>query len=173
MPKASAAAGIEQAQVMTGVAGRVEAYQDSTAEIEGVAVGGGEDAVGGHGQQRTVQAVGLSLAIHSLDGGEQRGRVGHVSRPARMYDQPRLGKGLHHRPSPAGVIEMDVGQEYVIDAGRRQSQPLQGVQHTRQAGGAGGIHHGDPAARDEEINRGQSGPEVASVQGINAGFVAQ
>ena len=90
-----------------------------------------------------------------------------------MHHQPGFGKGLHHRPGPAGVVQMDVGQEDVIDAGRRQSQAPQGVQYPRQAGVGGGVHHGDPAAFDEKVNRGELGAEVAGVHGINAGFVTQ
>ena len=169
----AATVGIEQAQVVTGVAGGVKTHQSAATEVEGMAIAGGEDALDRHRRQLTVQPLSLVRAIDGLDGGEQRRRVGHVPRPARMHHQPGFGKGLHHRPGPAGVIQMDVGQEDVIDAGRRQSQAPQGVQYPRQAGVGGGVHHGDPAAFDEEIDRGELGAEVAGVHGVNTGFITQ
>ena len=143
--------------------GGVDAHQGAAAEVESMTIAGGEDALDRHRRQVTVQPFGFTRTVNGLDGGEQRRRVGHVRRAARMHHQPGFGKGLHHRPGPAGVIQMDVGQENVIDAGRRQSQAPQGVQYPRQAGVGGGVHHGDPAAFDEEIDRGELGAEVAGV----------
>jgi len=159
--------------MMAGVAGGIQTNQSSTAKLEAITLLGDEDAIFGHGQQLAVQPVSLRLAVHRLHGGEQFRGIGHVPRSARMHDQARFRKRLHHGPRAAGMIEMYVGQEHVGHVGGRQTQLLQRSQGARQGRVAGRIHHGDLAVLDDEMDGGELGPDVTGIESVDTVLVVQ
>ena len=84
------------------------------------------------GHELAVRALDLSRAVDRGRAAHQVGRSRQVARAARMDDQPRPRQSLHEQSRAAGMVEVDVGRDDVVDGIRRQPARAR----ARQAGAA-------------------------------------
>ncbi len=102
--------------VMPCVAGCVDTQQFSSGEIDDVVVAGRVDTRGIDRHQRAVAALDFFLAVNGRRAGDELARVDHVPSTARMNDGAGVRQFLHQRTGAAGVIEMHVRENHVIDS---------------------------------------------------------
>jgi len=89
-----------------------------------------------------------------------------------MHHQPGVGQFAHQRAGAAGVVEVDVAEDDVIDRIAAQAQLVQCRQHIRQRIVAPGIDQCHPAVIDDQVDRRQDRADIAGVKGMNAVFVS-
>ena len=82
-----------------------------------------------------------------------------------MHDQARIREGRHHRAGAAGMVEVDVREQHVIDAFRCQAQRGERFLRARQAGVAAGVDEGGAAVIDDQVDGGQLVAHIAGVEG--------
>ena len=84
-------------------------------EAEAVLITGLDDALCIDRHDFTVKFVGFFLAVNALRSGDELRRIRHVRRASRVYHAARIRQRLHQCPGAAGMVQVDVGQENVID----------------------------------------------------------
>lgn len=159
---------VDDADVVLGVARGVDHEQFAAAELDSQSFVSVDDALGRDGQDVAVDVVDVVLAINGGDAGDKLGGLGHVARAARMDDQFGVGEFAHERPGAAGVVEVDMGEDDVIDSIAAEADLVQRFQHIGQRVVAAGIDEGDPAVVDDHVDGGQDGAHVAGVEGDDA-----
>ena len=94
----------------------------------------------------------------------ERGRIDHVARAARMNDELRFRQLLHQQARTAGVIEMHVRQDHVVDAGPGQAEDFECLHQARDGVIRSGVHEGGAAVRDDQVTGIE---EIADEAGID------
>jgi len=85
-----------------------------------------------------------------------------------MHHQLGVGQGRHVSARAAGVVEVDVGEENVIDRLRREPQFRQRGEKARQRAVVGGVDDRGATAFDDEMHGGKAGAHVTGIDGMNA-----
>ena len=150
----------------------IDAQQFAPPQFQHQPIVGVHDTLGRNGQNIAVDRVNVRLTINSGDAGHQPGRLGHVARTARMHHQLGLGQFAHQRAGTAGVVEVDVAEDDVIDRIATQAQLIERRQHIRQRIVAAGIDQRHPPIVDNQVDRRQDRTDIAGVKGMNAVLVS-
>ena len=157
-----------QAVVVPGVPLGVQRANLAAAETEAVLVRGHVDASSVDRHDLAVKFEGLLLAVHALRTGDEFLRVGHVRCAARVQHATRVRQRLHQQASASGVIEMDVGQEDVVDVAAIEIVLLQRVEQVRHAVVGAGVDEGRAAVGDHQVAGVCGRSQVQGVDGDNA-----
>ena len=91
-----------------------------------------------------------------------------MARAARMDDEPRAGQMLHQQADAAGVVEVDVGRDDVVD---RVDVEIGGGERGEQARHRvvrAGIDERRPAALDDQVGGVEERPMKAGVDDVDA-----
>lgn len=164
----AAALAVDDADVVPRVPRRIEAQQLAAGEVEAQFVRRFDDARGVDRQHLAVQAAHFGRAIDGGGAGHQLGGIGHVPRAARVHHEAGVGEGAHHRAGAAGVVEMDVRQDHVIDALRRQIERGQRPLDRAQRFVVAGIDDRGAAFSDDRWEwLPQRRTNVAGIEGID------
>jgi len=102
--------------VVARVAGGVEHRQWPPCQRDHLAIRQRLRAPGRHGDEFTVGAPHLFLAIDRQRAGPQRARVQQMAQAARVGREARVRQGLHQRASATGVIQVDVSGNHPVHA---------------------------------------------------------
>ena len=148
-----AGVGVDEADVVLGVAGGVVAVQAAAAaEIDRSGVVQGHDAVGGDGREHAEEPV-ERVAVDHPGAGHEPARVGQVPRAPLVHDdlRPRV-----HRRDVAGaarVVEVDVRDHDGGEVPGADPEPGQGVADHRGGRRGPGLHQARPVAADQVARR--------------------
>lgn len=159
---------VDDADVVLGVARGVDHEQFAAAELDGQAFVGVDDALGRDGQDVAVDVLDVVLAVNRGDAGDKLGGLGHVARAARMDDELGVREFAHERAGAAGVVEVDMGEDDVIDSIAAEADLVQRFLHIGQRVVAAGIDEGNAAVVDDHVDGGQDGAHIAGVEGDDA-----
>ena len=122
-------------------------------------------ALGGDGLGLTVRPLEALRAVDRGRTGDEPGRVDHVRRAPRVQHAHGVGQRPHEAARPAGMIEVHVGEQDVVDCLRTQ---LERAQRREQIGhrviGTHIDERGPPALLDE-VRGGVSRVQVLGVDG--------
>jgi hypothetical protein len=91
-----------------------------------------------------------------------------IWRTPRGRQQGGLGQGLHQQAGAAGVVEVDVGGDDVVDHLGRQAQRIERGQQARHGVVGAGVDKQRAAAFDHQIGRIKLRPVKARVYGVDA-----
>ena len=107
-------------------------------------------------------------AVDARRASDETRRIDEVARAARMDDEPRVRQVLHQQARAAGMVEMDVGRDDVVDrvdadagASERREQARDGVVGAR-------VDEGGAAALDDQVGRVEERAMKAGVDDADA-----
>jgi hypothetical protein len=86
----------------------------------------------------------------------------------RMNNQFGIWKGLHHRARAARVIQVNVGQNNVVDRIDIQSKLFQCRQCIRYSVIGAGIDESNMAVLHDQVNSGENRPHITRVERDNS-----
>ena len=95
-------------------------------------------------------------------------RIDEVARAARMRDQPRPRQLLHQQADAAGVVEVHVGRDHVVDRVGRQAGGVERGEQARHRMVGAGIDEGGAAAFDDQVGGVEERPMKAGVDDVDA-----
>ena len=82
-----------------------------------------------------------------------------------MDDQAGVRKSRHHAASATGMIQVDMGQDDVVNCAVIQPKPSQCSDRVWQCIVAARVNERNPAALDHQMNRRQNRPHIARIEG--------
>ncbi len=94
---------------------------------------------------------------------DQPRRIDHVARAARVYDRLRVGKVLHQGPGASRMIEMDMGQKYVIDRSIVDALAFERVKQQRNTVVRSSVYKSGVAVLDDDVARIEQRSHVIGV----------
>ena len=135
---------------MAGVSRRVGDLQAAAAEPQPLAAVERAHGPLRHGQNRPPERV-HAIAVQPPGAREQAGRIHQVGRavPVDVHAQVRVA--AHEHADPAGVVEVDVGEQHAGDGGERVARQAQALFERSQRRGRSGIDEQQLAAGLEQI----------------------
>ena len=151
--------------------GRVEQRQLAAAQPQGRTVRRLHDAIDRHRQDLAIERAGTVCSVDFVGGCYQLRRVGHVSRTARMHDQPRLRQLAHQQARTSRVIEVDMGQDNVLDHGAGNAQGIERAQDNGGRGIGGGIDQRRTPFADDEVYGIVNRLDIARIDDMDIVFV--
>ena len=150
------------------MAGRVEKAQRAAGQLDRHVVGGLEDTLGRDRHQRAVGALDLlgavdrGRALHEVD------RIDQVARTARMNDESGLRKLRHQQARTAGMVEMDVGRDHVVDRVDAKAHRLQGREQPGHRVVRSGVDERRAVAFDDQVGGVEARAVKAGVDDVDA-----
>ena len=165
------AGGIVDAEVVAGVAGGVDEGQHAAVEVDPVAIIRCDDALGRRRQDVAIEPMEQRFAIDGDGAGDQFGRVDQVARALGMHHQARIRTSRQQGARGAGMIEVDMGGDHIVDRLGAYAQLCQAGEQVRDGMLGAGIDQGGMAALDDEVNGSQAGTQIAGIDGVDAVFV--
>ena len=106
--------------------------------------------------------------VHRARPADQLLRVDHVRGAARMQYGLRVGQLVHQQAGAAGMIEVYVCQENIVDRTRVEVLLAQRIEQQRHAGVGAGIDKRGAPVRDQQVARVEQRPDVVGVDGRDA-----
>src|SRR5437667_59903 len=158
---------IHDGVVVQGVSGHVNELERPLAEPHALAVLDRPHALGGDRHERAVELV-QALAVDRAGAGHELRRVDHVRCAARMQQRPRVGELLHQAPRAAGVIEMHVRQQQVVDGFPRNAELREPGEQIRDGRVGPHIDEGRASRVDDDVRGGVPRIQVLAVDGADA-----
>ncbi len=159
---------VPDAVVMHRVTRRVEELQRPAGKLDRHAVGRLEDALGRHRHQRAVRAFDLLGAVHRGRAFHQVHGVDQVSRAARMDDEPRFRQLLHQEARAAGVVEMHVGGDDVVDRIDAEPDRVECREQARHRVVGARVDEGGTVALDDQVGGVESRAVKAGIDDVDA-----
>ena len=166
--KERSAARVPDRKMVARMAGGVEATQHTPAKIEHGFVAHLEYAFGRNRHQFAIRPLYLVGAVDRRRAGHQARRIDHVWCATRMHGKPRIGQLTHDLPGPAGVVEMDVGDDHEV---HRRDIDLLGLQFVEQGRNriiGTDIDEGGTAIFDDQMTGIEMGTMETRVDGADA-----
>ena len=133
-----------------------------------MAVGRLDDSLRRDRNDLTINPADVFRTVNLRHAGDQPGRFGHVPRAPRMHNEPCIRKFRHHAARATGMIEMNMGQDDVVDSAVIQPKPAQCGERVWQGIVAAGVNECNPAVLDHQMNRRQNRPHIAGIEGNNS-----
>ncbi len=158
-----AAARVVDADVVTGVPGRVEKAKLASVQADRVALGRFDQPLRGHGNDLAVQPARALFSVHRDRRGEQRRRIDHVSRAPRVHGHARVGQVCQQQARRAGMVQVHMGQDHVVDLLGCDVAGTQRRDHARHRGAVRGVDDRGAPVLDDQVDRGQHRSLVAGV----------
>jgi hypothetical protein len=84
-----------------------------------------------------------------------------------MHDQLGVRESLHHHPGAAGMVEVDVGDDHVIDALGAEAARSECRQRLRHDFEIGGVDEGGAAVALDQVDGGQQRSHAAGIEGVD------
>src|SRR5579875_1854928 len=148
-----AALRVDQADMVLGMSRRVVALEAApAAEVDAAVLGDGPDAPGRRRRERAEQLV-ERVAVDHPRTGHQPGRVGQVPRAALVHDDLRRREHLRDVARPAGVIEMDMGDDDSGEIAGPDAEAGEGIPDHRRGRPRSGLHQAWPVTADQVASR--------------------
>ena len=91
-----------------------------------------------------------------------------MARAAGMDDEPRPRQPLHQLPGAACVVEVDVGEDHVVDGVRRDAEGVEGREQVRHRVARPDVDERGTAALDDQVARVEERPLESRVDGDDA-----
>ena len=85
--------------------------------------------------------------------------------PARVNHGPGVRQLLEQSPGAAGMVEVHVGDEQILDGLPRDAEPLQRRQQVRHRVNRAGVDDRRATGTLDDVHRRKAGPEVFGVDG--------
>ena len=88
-----------------------------------------------------------------------------------MHDEPCIGECTHHASGAAGMVEMHMRRNHVIDVLDRDILPFKRFQNRRQGSVASGLDQCRLPVFDKQENRREPGADITCVDQRNVRYV--
>ena len=165
--KDSVAATIDDTDVMSRVPRRIQAEEFSRTQANNGFVRCLYNPARLDREYLAVQAANFRRPIDGGCPGYQFARISHMPRAPRVDDEACIRKRAHKRAGPSCMIQMNMGEDDVLDAVFSQAHRFQGRQHLRQRIVCSRINDCDAALFDNKVDRRMQVPDIAGINGTD------
>ena len=154
---------VDWAVVVPGVAGRIDELERAASELKALAVLGHDHALRRDRDQLAVQPAVKRFAVDLDRARDQPGRIDQVGRTARVQHGPGIRQRPHQLAGPARMVEVDVGQEQVVDLSAIDADFVERCEQPGGSRSGAGIDERRAAVVDHEVTRGETRAQVEGV----------
>ena len=156
---------VDDRVMMQGVPGGVDQLEGARAQGDTLAVLNLLHACRRQRHDFPVQAREAFLAVDHLGAGDEFLRIDQVRGAARMQQGARVGQRLQQRAGTAGVIQVHVREEEVVDRGALDAECRERGQQVRHGEVGADVDERGPPAVADQVRRRVPGVQVLGIDG--------